>query len=65
MAHWLSIAFFLGLLVALALVLEFTLKAHWAAIVAALRGVPPARCRRRGRLGARRAARARCRLTRA
>ena len=46
MTHWLSIAFFLGLLVALALVLEFTLKAHWAAIVAALRGVPPATGRR-------------------
>jgi len=40
--HWISIAFFLGLLVALAVILELTVKAHWAAIVAALRGVAPA-----------------------
>ena len=55
MAHLLSIAFFFGLLVALAAILELTLKAHWAAIVAALRGVPPAP-RRRGGAGAARAA---------
>ena len=42
MAHLLSIVFFFGLLVALAFILEVTLKAHWAAVVAALRGVPPA-----------------------
>ena len=47
MTHWLSIAFFLGLLIALALVLELTLKAHWAAIRAALRAVPPAAARPR------------------
>ena len=38
MAHLVSIVFFFGLLVALAAILEFTFKAHWAAIVAALRG---------------------------
>jgi len=41
-AHTLSIIFFFGLVVALATILEFTLKAHWAAVAAALRGVPPA-----------------------
>jgi len=40
--HLLSIVFFFGLLAALAVVLEFTLREHWAAIVAALRGVPTA-----------------------
>ena len=38
MGHWLSIVFFFGLLVALGAILEFTLKAHWAQIAAALRG---------------------------
>ena len=42
MGHLLSIVFFFGLLAALAVVLEFTLREHWAAIVAALRGVPTA-----------------------
>lgn len=43
MAHVASIVFFLALLAALATVLELTVRAHWAAIVAALRGVPPPR----------------------
>ena len=38
----LSIIFFFGLLVALAAILERTFRAHWAAIAAALRGVPAA-----------------------
>ena len=42
MAQMLSIVFFLGLLAALGLVLELTFRSHWALIVAALRGVPPA-----------------------
>ena len=45
MAHWLSIIFFIGLLVALGAIVEFTLKAHWYQIAAALRGDPPARAR--------------------
>ena len=45
MAHWLSIIFFFGVLVALGAILEFTLKAHWGQIAAALRGDPPARVR--------------------
>ena len=45
MAYWLSIIFFFGLLVALGAILEFTLKAHWAQIAAALRGDPPAKPR--------------------
>ena len=47
MAHFASILFFTGLLVALGFVLEFTVRAYWAEIVAALRGVPPAPARRR------------------
>ena len=43
MAHWLSIIFFFGLLVALGAVLELTLRAHWAQIAGALRGDQPAR----------------------
>ena len=45
MAHWLSIIFFFGLLVALGAILELNLKAHWAQIAAALQGryPPPAR----------------------
>lgn len=45
MAHLASSAFFLGLLVVLATVLELTIRAHWAMIVAALRRVlaPPPR----------------------
>lgn len=41
-AHLLSNIFFFGLLVALAVIVEVTLKAHWAAVVSALRAVPPA-----------------------
>jgi hypothetical protein len=41
----LSIAFFVGLLIALGLILEITVKAHWDAIVAALRGAPPPRAK--------------------
>jgi hypothetical protein len=41
--HLLSIVFFYGLLVALAVILELTVRAHWPAIVAALRGAPAAR----------------------
>jgi hypothetical protein len=43
MAHVLSVVFFYGLLIALAVILELTLRAHWPAIVAALRGSPPPR----------------------
>ncbi len=43
MVHLLSIAFFFGLLVVLAAILEFTLRTHGAAIVAALRGPGEAR----------------------
>ena len=42
MAHLAAILFFSGLLVALGLILELTVKANWAEIVAAFRGVPPA-----------------------
>ena len=45
MAHWLSIIFFFGLLVALGAILELTLKAQWDQIAAALRGDLPARVR--------------------
>jgi hypothetical protein len=45
-AHWLSIIFFFGLLVALGAILELTLKAHWAQIAAALRGDPTAMAQR-------------------
>ena len=45
MTHWLSIIFFFGLLVALGAILEFTLRANWARIAAALRGDLPARPR--------------------
>lgn len=41
MAHLLSIAFFFGLLVALAVILELVVRPNWATIVAALRGRPP------------------------
>jgi len=40
MAHLLAIAFFSGLLIALGMVLEFILRAEWAAICVALRGAP-------------------------
>ena len=40
MVHWISTLFFLGLIVALAMVLEFTLRDHWVAFAAALRGAP-------------------------
>ena len=43
MAHLLTIAFFLALLVALGMVLEFILKESRAEIRAALAGVPMAR----------------------
>lgn len=38
MAQLLAIAFFTGLLIALAVILEQIVKAHWTEIVAALRG---------------------------
>lgn len=38
MAHSLSVLFFFGLLVALATVLELTIRSNWAAIKAALKG---------------------------
>ena len=38
MTHLLAIAFFAGLLVVLAVILEQLVKANWAQIVAALRG---------------------------
>jgi hypothetical protein len=41
LAHFAAILFFTGLLIALALVLDLTVRANWAEIVAALRGVPP------------------------
>ena len=41
MAHLATIVFFSGLLLALALILELIVKANWAEIVAAFRGVPP------------------------
>ena len=53
MAHWLSIIFFFGLLVALGAILELTLKAHWAQIGAALRGQDPAPARPAARVKAR------------
>ena len=53
MAHWLSIIFFFGLLVALGAILELTLKAHWAEIGAALRGRYPAPARPAARAEAR------------
>ncbi|MGE3395338.1 MAG: hypothetical protein AB7H79_00370, partial [Sphingomonas sp.] len=37
-AHLLAIGFFAGLLVLLAVILEQIVKAHWAEIVAALKG---------------------------
>ena len=40
MAHLAAILFFSGLLVALGLILELIVKANWAEIVAALKGVP-------------------------
>ena len=40
MTHSAAILFFSGLLVALAVLLELTVKAYWAEIVAALRGQP-------------------------
>lgn len=43
MAHLVSILFFSGVLVALAVILEITVKAHWQSMVAALRSQPPVR----------------------
>jgi hypothetical protein len=40
-ANALSTLFFFGLLVSLAVILEITLRAHWAAVCAALRGPGP------------------------
>ena len=40
MAHLLAIAFFAGLLVALAAILDQIVEAHWAEIAGALRGMP-------------------------
>jgi hypothetical protein len=40
MGHLLSCLFFLGLLVALGMIIESTLRRHWPAIVAAMRGAP-------------------------
>ena len=50
-AHLLTIGFFMGLLVALAILLEQMVKAHWAEIIGALRGeavrpAPPIAARR-------------------
>ncbi len=42
MAHLLTIAFFLALLVALGMILEFILKESWVEIRAALAGAPTA-----------------------
>lgn len=42
MAHLAAILFFLGLLAALGVILEMIVKANWAEISAAFRGVPPA-----------------------
>ena len=42
-AHLVAMLFFSGVLVALAVILEITLKSHWQAIVAALRNEPPVR----------------------
>ena len=41
MAHLVAILFFSGVLVALAVILEITVKAHWQAVVAALRYQAP------------------------
>lgn len=43
MAQIVAILFFSGVLLALALILEMTLKGHWEAIVAALRYPQPVR----------------------
>ena len=43
MTHIAATVFFLGLLLALALIAQYTLKAYWADIVAALRGELPPR----------------------
>ncbi len=45
MAHLATILFFSGLLIGLALLLELIVKANWAEIVAALKGVEPERLR--------------------
>ena len=45
MTHLIAIFFFSGLLVALALVLQYTVRAHWADMVAAFQGRPLARHR--------------------
>jgi hypothetical protein len=45
LAHFASILFFTGLLIALAFVLELTVRANLAEIVSALRGVPPSPAR--------------------
>jgi hypothetical protein len=49
-AQLLSSLFFFGLLIALAVILEVTVKAHWAAICAALRGASAAPRRARLRV---------------
>ena len=43
MAHLVAILFFSGVLVALAVLLEVTVKTHWQAILAALRYEAPVR----------------------
>ena len=43
MSHLLSILFFASLLVGLAVILDLTVRAYWAEIVAALRGPAPRR----------------------
>ena len=40
MTHFIAILFFSGLLVGLGLVLQYTISAHWADMVAALLGRP-------------------------
>lgn len=55
MAHLVAIAFFAGLLVALAVILEEIVKSHWTDIVAALKGAPVRR-EAKGRPAARSAA---------
>jgi hypothetical protein len=54
-AHLVAIAFFAGLLVVLAVVLEQIVKAHWGEIASALKGAP-VRTEARPRPAARRAA---------
>ena len=40
MTHFIAILFFSGILVGLGLVLQYTISAHWADMVAALLGRP-------------------------